>query len=145
MGLTLASSFHRHRGHTARKNSTRRYTKGASMEVNRVWGPLCLLFFQVLVFLRKEEGKRLEHVTEHCRRVRNFIHGPFVASEYTCLLPSRTSGGGASLHKMKDTLVRHPHPFPPAQLGDSLLDGTGFLHQRIRHCVFDKKALTAGW
>lgn len=70
---------------------------------------------------------------------------PFVASEYTGLLPSRTSRGDASLHKMKDTLVLYPHPFLPAQLGDSLLDGTGFFHQGIRHCVFDKKALMAGW
>lgn len=46
---------------------------------------------------------------------------------------------------MKDTLVLHPHPFPAAQLGHSLLDSTGFLRQGIRHCVFDKKALTAGW
>lgn len=30
-----------------------------------------------------EEGQRekLEHVMEHCWKVRNFIHGPFVASE----------------------------------------------------------------
>lgn len=105
----------------------------------------CLLVFQVLVSLRKDRGRRLEHVMEHCWKVRNFIHGPFVASEYTGLLPSRTSRGGASLPTMRDTLVLHPHPFPPAQLGESLLDGTGFPHQGIRHCVFDKKALTAGW
>lgn len=107
-------------------------------------GAPCLLVIQELVFLRKDRGKRLEHITEHCWKVRNFIHGPFVASEHTGLLPS-TSRGDASLHKMKDTLVLYPHPCLPAQLGDSLLDGTGFLHQGIRHCVFDKKALMAGW
>lgn len=49
------------------------------------------------------------------------------------------------LHKIKDTLVLHPHLFSLAQLGESLLDGTGFLHQGIRHFVFDKKVLMAGW
>lgn len=46
----------------------------------------------------------------HCWKVRNFIHGPFIASEYTGLLPSRTSGGGALLPEMRDTLVLQPHP-----------------------------------
>lgn len=81
---------------------------------------------------------------ERCWKVTNFIHGPFLASEYTGLLPSGTPRGGASLHKMKDTWVLHPHPFPPAQLGGSLRDGPGLLRRGIRHCVFDK-ALTAGW
>lgn len=95
--------------------------------------------------MRSDRGKRLEHVMEHCQKVRNFIHGPFVASEYTGLLPSRTSVRWCLAAQNKDTLVFHPHPFPPAQLGDGLLDGTGFLHQGIRHFVFYRKALMAGW
>ena len=89
----------------------------------------------------KERKRSYSGLGSFLERVKNFIRGPFLFSvcEYTSFRLSGRKGGGVRWHEAWE-LALGLHARPSACLLASRFFGRG-----LRHGVFCRKALTAGW